>query len=137
MSESPELELQGAIYSRLIADSAVAALAGDRVYDQPPPVPQRVFPYVSFGPFDTIEDDAECFPTSDIFIQIDVWSREVGFPECRRLMAAVMDSLHDAPIDLPSNALVVLQHQQSRTMRDPDGLTSHAAMTFEAVVERR
>jgi branched-chain amino acid transport system substrate-binding protein len=34
------------------------------------------------------------------------------------------------------NALVYLQHRTTRTFRDPDGLTSHAALTFEAFAEQ-
>ena len=141
MAADPDLELQGAVVARLKADPVVAALVGDgvvvRIYDQPPPLPERVFPYVSIGPTDAMEDDADCIAGTDIVMQIDVWSRAVGFPECKRVSNAVLNALHEAPIDLPVNALVVIQHQQTRTMRDPDGLTSHAAMNFQALVERR
>lgn len=134
---APDLELQGAVVAKLKTDAAVNELAVQRVYDQPPPLPERIFPYISIGSTDTLENDADCIAGSDIIMQIDVWSRAVGFPECRRLTNAVLNALHEAPIRLPVNALVVLQHQQTRTMRDPDGLTSHAAMSFEALVERR
>ena len=70
-------------------------------------------------------------------MQIDVWSRAVGFPECRKLTDAVLNALHDADLPLPINPLVIFQHQQTRVMRDPDGLTSHAVMNFQALVERR
>jgi hypothetical protein len=30
----------------------------------------------------------------------------------------------------------MVRHDQTRTFRDPDGLTSHAVLTFEAVLEQ-
>ena len=59
MPAAPDLELQGAVVARLKAEPAVTAIAAGRVYDQPPLLPERVFPYVSFGPSDTLEDDAD------------------------------------------------------------------------------
>ena len=129
----PDLELQGAIVQLLKADAGVAALVADRVYDNVPKAP--VFPYITFGSVDTGTDDAECITGFEIFVQLDVWLREIGFPECKRINNAVRKALHDADITLSTNALVFLEHRRTQTLRDPDGLTSHGAMTFEASVE--
>lgn len=129
----PDLELQGAIVSRLKADAGVIALVGDRVFDTVPS--GAPFPYVSYGPVDNLSDDADCITGFDITVQIDVWSRAVGFPEAKRISNAVRAALHDAPITLSVNALALIEHRQTRTIRDPDGLTSHAAMTFNALIE--
>ena len=132
---SPELELQGAIVQRLKADATLTALVGGRIYDLVPET--RVFPYVSIGPVDSIYDDAECITGLEVAQQLDVWSRETGFPECKLIVDAVRVALHDAELDLPTNALVYLACRQARTYRDPDGLTSHGALSFEASIERR
>lgn len=131
---SPELELQGAIYSALIADPTLSALVGDRVFDDVPR--DASLPYVSFGPMDSQEDDADCIDAVVVYIQIDCWSQEVGYPQVKALSDAVRRCLHDADLDLPTNGLVMIEHSQSRHMRDPDGLTSHAAVDFVATVER-
>lgn len=130
-----DLELQGAIIAALKAAPDVVALVGPRIYDTVPDNP--VFPYVSYGPVDILADDADCIETQDVFIQIDTWSRAVGFPEVKRLNDAVRAALHQNDLALPVNALVLLQHRQTRTLRDPDGLTSHGAISLEAFVERR
>ena len=131
---SPTYELQGRIVALLKASSDLSALIGGRVYDR---VPEGVqFPYVSFGPSDEISDDADCIDGFEVTMQLDVWSRAVGFPECRRIVDAVRKALPEDGILLADNALVTFSHRISRVFRDPDGLTSHGAMTFEAFVEQ-
>lgn len=131
---SPTLELQRAIVERLKADLTVSALVAGRVYDSVPAEP--VFPYISIGPTDEASDDVDCIDGFEIAMQIDVWSRAVGYPETRRVVDAVRQALTAAEIALVDNALVYFDHRITRTMRDPDGLTSHAAMTFEAFAEQ-
>lgn len=131
---SPTYELQGQIVTLLKASSDLSALIGGRVYDR---VPEGVqFPYVSFGPSDEISDDADCIDGFEVTMQLDVWSRAVGFPECRRIVDAVRKALPEDGILLADNALVTFNHRISRVFRDTDGLTSHGAMTFEAFVEQ-
>jgi len=130
---SPALELQGAIVSRLKADAAVRAMVTDRVYDNVPN--DAGFPRITLGATDETSDDADCVEGLVISFQIDCWSQAVGFPQVREMADAVRRSLHNADLALPSNALISFTHRQTRVFRDPDGLTSHAAMTFDAFVE--
>lgn len=135
------LELQGAIVALLKADSGVANIVGNRVYDHVPrnPVTETVtaqFPFVGFASSDERSDVIDCIDAIDLSLDIDCWSREPGFPEVRRLAHAVRAVLHDADISLSENGLALIQHRQTRTFRDPDGLTSHAVLTFEAALEQ-
>jgi hypothetical protein len=127
------LELQKAIVARLKADAGVVALVGQRIYDQPPIAP--VFPYISLGPDQTLPDRADCYDGSEVNLQVDAWSRAVGFPEVKRIAEAARAALQDAPLSLAGHRLVDLTFVDGRTLRDPDGLTSHAAMTFRALTE--
>jgi hypothetical protein len=134
---SPELELQGAIVARLKADPAVAALIAGRVYDN---VPQNAaFPYVTIGPVDSVGFDPDCITGFDVAQQIDCWSRSVGFPEVKKIVDAVRAALHDKEDAMPlsSNDMVFFEHRTTRINRDPDGLTSHGIIGFEAAIERR
>lgn len=138
---SPTLELQDVIIEALRADVALTALVSGRVYDAVPPDTKRTadtgaaFPYVSLGPTSEVSDDADCIDGFEISLQIDCWSQKVGFPEVRRIADAVRAALK-AELTLTDNALVYLQHRLTRTFRDPDGLVSHAALTFEAFAEQ-
>lgn len=136
---SPDLELQGLMVTTLQADPAVVALVGDRVYDRVENFNTDVqFPYVNFAASSEVENDAECIMGSDIFIQIDVWSRySGGYKECKQIADAVRNALHDRDLQLTVNALTLLRCDRIRVFRDPDGLTSHGVVEFQALVERR
>lgn len=130
----PDLELQGEILKRLKADAGVAALVNGRIYDTVPT--NATFPYVSYGPSDLVTDDAECIVAFEGFHQIDAYSRQPGYPEVKKIADAVRVALHDAPLKLPTNALVFIEHRSTRYVRDPDGLTSHAIIQLETAIER-
>jgi hypothetical protein len=131
---SVELELQGAIVARLKADATFASVAGGRFYDQPPtPV---TYPYATIGEAQTIRDDATCISGGQVHLTMHAWSQAVGFPEVRRVADSIVESLHHAPLTLPTNRLISLNHRQTQVFRDPDGLTSHAVISLVAYVEK-
>jgi hypothetical protein len=131
-----ELELQGVLIARLKADPAVSALVNGRVYDSVPS--SSTFPYVSYGPCDSVDDDADCITGLIVAQQIDCWSRGVGYPEVKKIADAVRAALHDHEVQMPlsTNGMAYFEHRNTRIMRDPDGLTSHAILSFEAGVQR-
>jgi hypothetical protein len=136
---SPSLELQGAIVSRLKSVTAVTSIVEQRIYDYVPRAQDggimAEFPFVAIASSDEVTEEADCIDGSIISIDLDCWSRDVGFPEVRRIAAAVRSALHNHDFNLAANAVVYFQHRQTRTLRDPDGLTSHAILTFEAFAE--
>ena len=131
---SPSLELQGAIVARLKGSAGLTALVGSRVYDAVPS--NAVFPYVTVGEGDETSDDADCIDGFEISLDIDVWSRGVGFPEAKRISDEIRKALKSPELKLTQNALVYFNHRQTRFLRDPDGKTSHAVLTFEAFAEQ-
>ncbi|KQY31802.1 DUF3168 domain-containing protein [Rhizobium sp. Root483D2] len=140
MTEDVSHELQVAIVDRLKGFADLVALIDDRVFDW---VPRNVsgevtaaFPFVSFGPEQDIPEDADCIDASEIVIQIDAWSRDPGYREVRRVAKGVISALDNASLPLADNALVYFAYDGRRVLRDPDGLTSHAVLTFRAGVER-
>lgn len=129
----PALALQGAVVAALKADAAVTALAGDRVYDRVPG-PDTAFPYVSLGPCDVVQNDATCIGGADVTLQIDVWSREPGFREAKALAGAVRTALHLLETSFDGLSFEI-EHRTTRHFRDPDGLTSHAAVEVTALID--
>lgn len=73
---------------------------------------------------------------AQVYLTLHAWSTQVGFPEVRKVADAVVESLHLAPITLPTNRLISIMHRQTRTFRDADGLTSHAVIEFVANTEK-
>ena len=131
---SPSLELQGAIVARLKAWAGLSATVNGRVYDAVPA--GAAFPYITVGEGDETSDDADCIDGFEISLDIDIWSRAIGYPEAKRISDEVRKALKSADLALPTNALVDFRHRQTRFLRDPDGLTSHAVMTFEGFAEQ-
>lgn len=127
-------ELQALIYQRLTGNTGVTAIVGSRVYDNP--IGKDAFPYISFGPSDVVEDDADCITGRIETVQIDCWSRyQGGFREVKDLADAVKKALHRYAGTLTVNALVEMTVESIRYFRDPDGLTSHGVVTVQAIVE--
>jgi len=131
---SPSLELQGAIVARLKAWAGLSGTVNGRVYDAVPA--GAAFPYITVGEGDETSDDADCIDGFEISLDIDIWSRANGYPEAKRISEEVREAIKSADLTLPTNALVDFRHRQTRFLRDPDGLTSHAVMTFEGFAEQ-
>ena len=132
---SSSAELQKLVRDTLVAKAEIMALANG-VYDNIPTAPfGSKTAYISFGPEDTVEDDAECIVGLEMTMQIDVWSRAVGAVECKRLTDLVRKALHRKPLVLTDNALVDALVDITRVFRDPDGTTSHGVVTATFRVE--
>lgn len=126
-------ELQELVYLVLSNDGAVVALVGDRIYDR---VPKKArTPYISFGPSDTLTDDADCMPTRVETLQIDVWSEyQGGKSEAKRICDAVKACLHDQPLEMTNNALEHIAIRQVQVFDDADGVTVHGVVNVEATI---
>lgn len=133
---SPAFELQVLLYNTLKNNAALKALV-DGVYDTVPADPfsgpQKA--YISFGAMDMVPDDADCIDGEEHTVTIDVWSRQVGMPHCKKACDAVKKALHRQELQLPDNALAEIELGLLRVMRDPDGLTIHGSMQFRVAVE--
>lgn len=125
------LPLQKAIVAALKAASTPAA---GRVFDAISPSAAK--PYISLGPFDVLTEQADEYEGSETTIQIDAWSAGPGSVEVKQLGRAIRAALHNATLTLEENQrLVSLTVEQIRYLRDPDGITQHAAVTVRALTE--
>jgi len=132
---SPANELQAALYAMLLANTDVAALVGNRVYDR---VPREgdVAPFITFGSGTVSYDGAECIEADMHFFQIDIWSeKQGGFKECKEILYAVKKAVVGVDIDLPVHGAMRARTRIERTERDTDGLTSHGILQIEVRVE--
>lgn len=124
----PSLALQGAINTRL--RSQVSGVS-NRVFDRVPA--DVVFPYIELGEFQTLDDGAQCHDGQEVYVTLHVWSRAVGQVEVKTIGAAVRGALHEAELTLAGWQFLEIAHQDTRYLKDPDGLTSHAVLTFRAL----
>ena len=132
----PSLALQGAINTRLRAQ---VPAVGNRVLDH---VKSDVaFPYIELGEFQTVDDGAQCHDGVEVYATIHVWSRPKdgvtapGQVEAKTIAGTVRGALHEAELNLGAAwQFLEIAHQDTRYLKDPDGLTSHAVLTFRALV---
>lgn len=128
----PAAALQRAIFVRL-SSALAGAPVGGRIFDRPRA--NGPWPYVSFSTAQTIEDGNDCADGAESFLDLDIWSREVGAVEAKHIGSAIWTALNRADLDLDGHALVELQLSSTRYFRDPDGLTTHGVVTLRALTE--
>lgn len=126
--------LQKAIIAALKADAGVAAIVAGRVYDVPPQ--SAVQPYLSLGPTQTRTMRQDCFRRRVEVIQIDAWSGEQRQRQPIKALAdAIITALDQADLSLDDPyGLGRLDLLLSLVQDDPDGITKHAVLQFEAEV---
>jgi hypothetical protein len=127
----PSLDLQGALIAALRGN--LGAAVGARVYDQAPASPP--FPYVTLGDCQVLPDKADCIDGVEAYPVIDAWSRKGGYPEVKSIAAAIIAVLDDQPLAIEGFDVVVFELQSVQYLRDPDGLTRHASLTFRTLIQ--
>lgn len=132
---SASAALQIAVIAALKADSAVAGYLGQRIYDNSPVA--EVFPYVTLGPSQELDDSAECIDGSEVFQQIDIWTQEGGSQlTAKRICGAVRKALHGADLALAEPyALLLVEVESTSVVGDPDEKIAHGIVNVRALVE--
>lgn len=91
-------------------------------------------PYISFGPSDVIEDDADCIIGRVETLQLDIWSDQPGQQEAKAIADRCRRELHGLEAELGDHALIEMRVAATRMIRDPKQLW-HCVVTIEATVE--
>jgi hypothetical protein len=143
----PINELKAKVFATLKASAPLSALVGSRVYDVVPVDPNTFlytgqYPYVALSNTDATEDSADCINALDISMQIDFYTYGTGPAYSTAQASAGADLVRRAlkPLSLdeealPTNALSAFEHRITRLIRAQDGLTTQAAITYDAIVE--
>lgn len=126
---SPELDLQDMIFKRLTSDAAVTW----SVFDRAPT--NQSYPFISFGTQTVLEDDDEGITGTAHTFQVDLWSSEDGTAELNEMIGIVKQSLHNFAGELTDNALHSIRFVSSRVIQEPDGVSYHGVVQFEALIE--
>lgn len=131
----PDLDLQAAIVDALTDSAALTALVSTRIYQDAPP---GNWPgdYVTLGEGQVLDASDECSDAVEVLPVIHAWSRRgTGFFEVKRMAHAIKSALHNATLTLENNVCFSIMLESAVIMRDPDGITKHAALTFRARIE--
>jgi len=134
MSYGTALALQQAIYQRLTANTALAALVGGAIYDATPPGVAGGT-YVLLGPEDVREAGDQSGPGALHDITVSVVSDTAGFATAKTVAAAVSDALVDATLLLARGTLISLNFHRARARRVQDADMRRIDLRFRARVE--
>lgn len=131
---STSIDLQTLIHQRLVASEGVHALVADRIFERMPAGAD--YPCITFGPSDYSPDDMECIEGRYETQQIDCWAVDHGRLRLAKQIAdAVKDALHKYDADAGDSALITMNVDAVRVMRDADGITAHGIVTVTANLE--
>jgi hypothetical protein len=126
--------LQTLVFQRLTSFAPLVALVGQRVYDAPSSA--ATFPYISFGPMDSVPDDADLVDVETQALQIDVWSKALdGQRECKAICDQVRQAMKGLTGNLSVGAMAGAEVTQVRVIPDPQDGLHHGVITVEFLVE--
>ncbi|WP_127111748.1 DUF3168 domain-containing protein [Shimia sediminis] len=134
MSYAMAEALQGAIYTHLQGDAAVAALIGDAVYDEVPPgdLPGT---YVSLGTETVLDRSDKSGAGAEHRLTISVISEAAGFAVSKAVAVAISDALEGADLTLARGRLVFLKFDRATARRAGSANTRRIDLRFRARVE--
>ncbi len=130
---APDNEFQTAVFQLLMGSTDLQSLIFGRVYDGEFEG-DTLYPYVSFGPSDSVPDDTDCRDAERYTLQIDTWSDEQGQKEIKAVMFAVRQALHNQAVDLPTHAMHDMRVVNSQVLPDPKGV-HHGVQQIEVDIE--
>jgi uncharacterized protein DUF3168 len=138
-SHDRSVELFEAIFDALNGDAALFELIGSdvygnrRIYDSPPQ--GALPPYVVIGDETASDYGSSAGDAQEHTVTIHVWSEQPSTLQCKRIMAAVRDCLHDRTLNLDDGNCVYIRQEFKETFRDPDGVSHHGVMRYRALTE--
>lgn len=134
MPETQSLELQAAVVATLSAATAVSAIVGAAIYDQPPQ--NAALPYIRIGAIDEEPQRGTDCLDYDYALSIECHSRPIsGRVEVARMAGAVRDALDDAHLSgmsVDGSRLAWIKYLGTTTQRASDGRSYLAIVLFSA-----
>jgi Protein of unknown function (DUF3168) len=127
-----ESALQKAVLAALKADAAVAALVGERVFDQAPE--GTVCPYLALGRCESRPVAADGGGVEQRMTLTGV-SRFAGSEEAKAVAAAVRACLHEAVLEADGVRTATLRANFADVFRAGDGRRTYAVVRLRAVTE--
>lgn len=134
MSYGVSAALQAAIYQRLLADTALAALVGTAIYDNAPSG-TILGTYVSLGPEDVRDRSDKTGYGALHMVTISVITDAAGFQVAKQVGAAISDALQGAELILSRGALCFINFERATARRVGTGETRRIDLQFNARVE--
>ncbi len=127
----PSLDLQKAIRDRLTSLSVVTSLVPASAILDRNSRPE-VFPCILIGEGHTVPDDGLARKRHQTFADLHLWKTEAGLVGVKQIAGAIRQALSDTILVTDHFYVADAYIEQSRFLRDPDGVHSHGVMTVAA-----
>jgi hypothetical protein len=132
---TPDLTTQKAIRARLVATQAVTDLvpAANILDRNQRPAPS---PSIVLGEAQVVDEGTSMKRKHvRVFHAIHIWKKEISLEGVKHISGAIRNALQWSRIDLdPGFHAADIKVAGMRSVRDPDGETSHAIITVEVLV---
>lgn len=133
---SAELALQKAIRNRLTVGADIIALvpAANILDRNERPNPR---PSIVIGEGQSVDEgDSIARTLTRVYLDLHVWVEEPSTEISKRIAGAIRSAVHSGKLSMIENFhFADCRVRGSRFMRDPDGKTSHAIVTIDALVQ--
>ncbi len=126
-------ELQKSLHAALVADAALSALVGGRVFDRPPQ--DADFPFVTLGDSEVEPDGTGSDGAAIHRLVLSVWSRGRGRRETKEIMTAIDIALQEATLAMTGHVLVNLHLERASVAYAPDAEALRGRLIFRAYTE--
>lgn len=134
MSYGMSAALQAAVFQRLTADSALAALVGGAIHDSMPPG-SGSGTYVSLGPEDARDASDQIGRGAFHDFVVSVVTDQAGFQTAKQIAAAISDALTGATLVLARGRLIGLWFLRAKARRVEAGDIRRIDLSFRARTE--
>lgn len=129
----PSLELQKAIRLRLVAHGPLLALVpASAITDSN--ARQEVFPGINLGEAQVIQGQDIARRRQDVYATLHVWTKEAGTTQAKAIVGEIRAALADGLMASDHFQIVDRWIEQTRFLRDPDGIHAHAVVTLRAAM---
>jgi len=131
---SADLAVQKAVRARLVASSAVTALvpAASILDRHARPAPD---PSIIIGEGMAVDENRIARNVQRVYLDLHVWKKEPGLVGVKAITGAIRAAIKlDRFVQLDGYRFADCYVSSARYLRDPDGETSHAVVTVEALV---
>lgn len=126
-----QLEILGKIGERLRSSEDLGLLVNGRIFNQPKE--NGVLPFIRYGIDRSIDADTKTELGYLTDITIDAWSHHRGDKEILQITDVIKDLFHRAEFTGMTFQCVSISLGNSVTFIEPDGITTHAVLIFNAI----
>jgi hypothetical protein len=123
------LDLQKAVYARLITSGSLTALVpATSIFDRNRR--PETFPCIILGEGQTTAPMGLSRNRHEVYADLHIWSSDLGLSPVQLMSNAIRVALSDEPLTLDNHHVADLYVHSERLQRDKDGIHSHCILTL-------